>query len=183
MWVFGYGSLMWKVDFPFERKVIGYVKGFERKFYQHSVDHRGTPEKPGRVVTLIPGDKEARVYGISYKISKDQVDDVVSHLDYREKGGYERKAVLFYPKNENEEPFEIVIYLANNENPQYAGPAELTEIARQVVTSVGPSGPNIDYVCNLAKIMRDILPEIDDAHLFSLEKHVLNLLDRKHCDI
>ncbi|XP_023021779.1 putative glutathione-specific gamma-glutamylcyclotransferase 2 [Leptinotarsa decemlineata] len=177
MWIFGYGSLIWKVDFPFEEKILGFVKGFDRRFYQYSTDHRGTPENPGRTVTIIPAKEDSRVYGIAYKIRDSDIEDVVSHLDFREKDGYERKSVMFYPISSDQKPFEITIYIANQDNINYAGYADLKDIAKQVVKSVGPSGPNIDYVFNLADAMRTLFPSVKDNHLFELERNVSALLN------
>ncbi|KAF5281323.1 hypothetical protein FQR65_LT02953 [Abscondita terminalis] len=179
MWVFGYGSLIWKVDFPYESKLVGYIKGFERKFYQHSTDHRGTPEKPGRVVTLVPSNEQSHVWGVAYRIKNTDVEKVMNHLDYREKGGYKRTKVVFFPSSMYDEPFDIIIYVGTEGNQNYAGEADESTIAEQILNSVGPSGTNVEYLLNLATAMRDIAPHIDDEHLFNIESKVLNRLNKR----
>ncbi|XP_054271908.1 putative glutathione-specific gamma-glutamylcyclotransferase 2 [Macrosteles quadrilineatus] len=185
LWIFGYGSLLWKTDFPFAEKQIGYIKGYIRRFYQSSVDHRGVPEKPGRVVTLLTStNPEDKVWGIAYRIENSDKQMVLRHLDFREKNGYVKISVKFYPVDfihtvENRpckgQPCELVIYLADKSNEHYAGEADIETIARQVIEASGPSGPNKEYVYKLAEYMRKIAPGEDDPHLFALEAAVKRL--------
>ncbi|XP_047034474.1 putative glutathione-specific gamma-glutamylcyclotransferase 2 [Helicoverpa zea] len=176
MWIFGYGSLVWKVDFKYDCKIVGYIKGYLRRFYQHSIDHRGVPEKPGRVVTLVQSDDpNSTVWGIAYKIKTEDVAQVTKHLDYREKNGYMRKTITFHPADMNHEPFQLTLYVATEENESYAGEASIEEIAQQVVSCHGPSGPNKEYVYNLAATMRKLVPDVKDDHLFELEAAVRRL--------
>ncbi|CAD0204763.1 unnamed protein product [Chrysodeixis includens] len=176
MWVFGYGSLVWKVDFKYEYKIVGYIKGYLRRFYQHSIDHRGTPDKPGRVVTLIPSDDiNSKVWGVAYKIKTEDADQVTKHLDIREKNGYTKKTVTFHPADASHEPFKLTLYVATEENESYAGPASIDELAKQVISCHGPSGSNKEYVYNLATAMRQLAPDVEDCHLFALEKAVKSL--------
>ncbi|XP_018331524.1 putative glutathione-specific gamma-glutamylcyclotransferase 2 [Agrilus planipennis] len=179
MWIFGYGSLIWKVDFPFEEKVIGCIKGYKRRFHQHSTDHRGTPEKPGRVVTLEVGCEEDEVWGVAYRIKEDDIEKVSAHLDYRERGGYSKRTVTFYPKDSNKSSLQLHVYIGTEDNYNYVGEAHEADIAKQIVDSAGPSGTNIEYILNLAKSMREIAPNINDEHLYKIEMNVLKLLEEK----
>lgn len=45
LWVFGYGSLIWNPGFEFKKLVVGHIKGYARKFYQGSDEHRGSPDR------------------------------------------------------------------------------------------------------------------------------------------
>jgi cation transport regulator ChaC len=76
LWVFGYGSLVWKAGFEYDKRIIGYIKGYRRVFHQASTDHRGTKEYPGRTVTLEP--KEGAItWGAVYRISGHDEESLV----------------------------------------------------------------------------------------------------------
>jgi len=113
LWIFGYGSLIWRPAFKFVRSAPGYIQGYRRRFWQGSVDHRGVPGKPGRVVTLIedahphgehfchcPTTSESksesapvicqpsRTYGVVFQVAAADREEVLSYLDFRESYGY-----------------------------------------------------------------------------------------------
>ncbi|XP_065371720.1 glutathione-specific gamma-glutamylcyclotransferase 2 [Calliphora vicina] len=177
IWIFGYGSLIWKVDFPCIDWQRGYICGYLRRFYQHSIDHRGVKVKPGRVVTLIPAKPEDRVYGVAYRVAAKDKDVVIKHLDFREKNGYERCSVPFHVFSEepNKKCIDIVIYIATPENESWAGSEEdskIDKIAEQIFSSAGPSGRNRDYLFNLSLAMLNLFPGVHDDHLVELEAAV-----------
>ncbi|KAK4158173.1 ChaC-like protein-domain-containing protein [Chaetomidium leptoderma] len=129
-WLFGYGSLIWKPPPHFDRRIPGWVTGYVRRFWQvrnspslssllnttnippptppNSQDHRGTPDAPGRVVTLISrsyweqltdhhDSAPDRVWGVAYRIQPDRVAEVKEYLDIREINGYTIHYTPFHP--------------------------------------------------------------------------------------
>eukprot|EP01137_Pigoraptor_chileana_P029505 Opistho-2@14819 len=141
-----------------------------------STDHRGVPEAPGRVVTLVEMAEES-TWGIAYRIHPSHVDEALAYLDFRERGGYTSDSALFHPKDAGVAPFKVLVYSATPHNPNYLGPCPLDEIARQIAVSVGPSGHNAEYLIQLADAMRGIAPEHGDDHLFELEAMVKAIME------
>lgn len=69
-----------------------------------------------------------------------------------------------------------MIYIALEENEQYLGKASYEEMARDIITSEGTSGHNLEYLAKLAKFMRNHLPNIEDDHLYLLEQMCIFIL-------
>ncbi|QJQ02136.1 gamma-glutamylcyclotransferase [Herbaspirillum rubrisubalbicans] len=167
LWLFGYGSIIFKADFPYLERRPAHIKGWARRFWQASHDHRGTPDAPGRVVTLVP-QAGAICAGMAYLITP----EVFAHLDHREKNGYLRLATPI-SFEDGEQPVEGLIYIAAEDNAAFAGPASEAEIARQIASAVGPSGRNSEYLLKLAQALRELGAE--DRHVFDIERHLLQL--------
>ena len=166
VWLFGYGSLIYKADFPYLQRRPASIANWTRRFWQGSHDHRGTPEAPGRVVTLIaePG---AICHGMAYLITP----DVFAHLDHREKNGYLRLAIPI--TFEDGDVVEGLVYIATPDNTAFLGAASEQEIARHIARSAGPSGPNSDYLNHLAHALRELGRH--DQHVFEIERHLAAL--------
>jgi cation transport regulator ChaC len=167
VWLFGYGSLIFKADFPFIERRSASIDGWTRRFWQGSHDHRGTETAPGRVVTLVrePG---AVCHGMAYLVTPEEF----AHLDHREKNGYLRLAtdITF----EDGSSVEGLVYIATHENAAYLGPATEREIAAQIAAARGPSGPNSEYLLELAEALRELGKM--DQHVFEIERHLRRLM-------
>lgn len=166
IWLFGYGSLIFKADFPFAERRPASIRNWTRRFWQGSHDHRGTKQSPGRVVTLVP-QAGALCEGMAYLVTP----QVFGHLDHREKNGYRR--VVTDMTFEDGSTEQGLVYIATEDNPAFLGPATELAIARQIAVSVGPSGRNRDYLLELADALRKLGK--DDSHVFEIERHLLGM--------
>ncbi len=117
------------------------------------------------------------MWGVAYEIPPEEEADVRAHLDFREKDGYRAVCVTFHPEDNRLESFDLEIYVGNEDNPFYLGPAELEDIAHQIYHSEGPSGKNTEYLFELAEAMRQLVPHVRDDHLYNLEQHVRKLCE------
>ena len=176
VWVFGYGSLIWRPDIPHSRAHPAQLEGWSRRFWQGSHDHRGLPHAPGRVVTLIE-DVGAVCCGMAYLVERDTATAVFENLDHREKNGYRRHDVLLGIGNGSTAG---IAYIAPPDNHAFLGPAPLDAMSAQILESAGPSGSNRDYLYRLGDALR--LLDADDAHVFELEAQVRKIERKRDPD-
>lgn len=172
IWIFGYGSLIWRPDFEYLERQTAVVEGWTRRFWQGSHDHRGTPNQPGRVVTLIQDATQACT-GVAYRLAADTAKDIFDALDYREKNGYERLELAATTNEPTPRVLNTLTYIATPDNFAYLGPAPVAELSQQIAASIGPSGTNTEYLFELADALRKL--EVQDAHVFELEQQVRKL--------
>ena len=156
IWIFGYGSLMWRPGFPFVVKRPAYLPGFSRAFCRLSFRHRGSPQAPGMVLGLVPG---AGCHGVAYGVAPAERQAVLAYLDVREGAGYRRISVPITMKNGGgPETGEALTYLPEPSHPTHAPGLPEARMAELIASGVGESGTARDY-------LRDLLVQLNRLHV------------------
>jgi len=170
LWVFGYGSLMWRPDFDFVEQRHAQLFGLHRRFCIYSHRYRGTPENPGLVLGLAPG---GSCHGVTFRIARDRARETLVPLWEREmvtgvyKPGYRRLKTA-------QGWIEACCFVADPKHRQFCFGLNLDGEARMILGATGSSGPNIDYLFNTIAHLEEI--GIHDRHLSRVGNRVRDLM-------
>lgn len=143
-WVFGYGSLMWNPACHVDRSEPALLHGYHRRFCLRTHLGRGTPERPGLTLGLLPG---GRCRGLIHAIAPDNVESETTILWRREmvSGAYRARWVdVKTPAGTR----RAIAFLINQDNQGYAGRLGEQETAHTIAFAEGRLGHCADYLRN-----------------------------------
>jgi glutathione-specific gamma-glutamylcyclotransferase len=153
LWVFGYGSLMWRPGFAYVERQAALLHGFHRSLCVYSFVHRGTREAPGLVMGL---DRGGACRGVAFRVVAHAVPETVAYLRAREQinGVYldQHRPVRL----QDGRLVTALAYVVDRRHPQYSGKLPRAEIVRHVRQGVGQSGANPEYVVKTHEMLAEM---------------------------
>jgi cation transport protein ChaC len=155
LWVFGYGSLMWRTGFDFLERRQARLIGGHRALCVYSHIHRGTPERPGLVLGL---DRGGSCRGVAFRVAADKASATISYLQERElvTKVYKEAVRPVELLQGSKTRVQALCFLVDRSHPQYAGGISLEEQLRLVRQGHGRSGANPEYVRETVRHMREL---------------------------
>jgi cation transport protein ChaC len=152
-WVFGYGSLMWKPEFPFVAAESALLRGWHRAFCVWSIHYRGTVKKPGLVLGL---DRGGACRGRAFLIAPGDAAGVAEYLHRREMltGVYEPRYVTV--ELASGKRAQAATFLADSRHAQYAGKLAPAKLVRIICEGHGSAGSNLDYLRNTVRHLDEL---------------------------
>lgn len=150
LWVFAYGSLMWRPGFAFLERRSARLVGAHRALCVYSFVHRGTPEKPGLVLGL---DRGGNCRGIAYRVAANKRNDTIAYLREREQVTlvYRESWRAVWLDDDPQQRVQALCYIVDRGHRQYAGRLALDRQLHFVRQGHGRSGNNRDYVLAAVK--------------------------------
>jgi cation transport protein ChaC len=174
LWVFGYGSLMWRPGFDFLESALAWVHGYHRSLCVFSHVHRGTRERPGLVLGL---DYGGSCLGVAFRVAGASRAKTLDYLRARElvtSVYLERTVALRFSGGGAAQALTFVV---DRRHEQYAGRLPVETMASLVERGVGVSGDNPAYVRNTYAHLREL--DIHDASL----AEIVRRLDLGHASL
>ena len=167
LWVFGYGSLIWRPGFPYLERQSARLIGAHRALCVYSWVHRGTQDRPGLVLGL---DRGGTCRGVAFRVAPQEWDGVVAYLREREQVTAVYEERVRPVRLADGTAATALTYLVDRSHPQYAGKLDEETQFRLVAEAEGQSGPNRDYVINTAAHLAEV--GMPDATLDRLAKRL-----------
>jgi cation transport protein ChaC len=147
LWVFGYGSLMWRPGFAFVERHVGTLHGWRRRLCVYSHFHRGTPDRPGLVLGL---DRGGACRGVVFRVEAARREPTVDYLRERELVTHVYREIEAGVRLDDGRRVTALTYVCDPRHPQFAGRLEHDALLRFIRQGHGVSGANRDYVRNTA---------------------------------
>jgi len=141
LWIFGYGSLIWRPDFAFAEQRQARVHGWHRALKMWSRINRGTPERPGLVFGLLTG---GCCRGMVFRVPRQDGAGTLAQLWSREMsmGVYDPRWLTAHTP---QGPVRALAFTLSRNSPSHTG--ELTEAEYRAIfdQAQGIYGTTLDY--------------------------------------
>jgi cation transport protein ChaC len=166
LWVFAYGSLIWRPGFEFAERVPAHIIGLHRSLCVYSFDHRGTPERPGLVLGL---DFGGACRGIAYRVAARDRKATLDYLRAREQTTfvYREMVRMTWLPGPPERRVEALCYAVDRGHAQYAGRLPHDRQLHVVRQAHGRSGNNRDYVLETVRSLEALNIVDHDLHVIA----------------
>ena len=166
LWIFAYGSLMWRPGFSYLERVPARLTGLHRALCVFSFVHRGTPERPGLVLGL---DRGGMCRGIAYRIAAAARAETLRYLRGREQVTTVYLETMRQIELEDHMRHRVraVCYVVDRSHVQYAGQLTLAASLHHVRQGHGQSGANRDYVLETVRALEALGYRESDLHLLA----------------
>ena len=167
LWVFGYGSLMWKPGFDHVERQLATVHGYHRSLCVYSHVHRGSPERPGLVLGL---DLGGSCRGVAFRVEADKREATIAYLREREQVTMIYREIYLRTRLADGQSVNALVYVVDRAHHQYAGRLPREHVLQLVRQGVGVSGANPHYVLSTYEHLTS--SGIRDADLTWLARHL-----------
>ncbi len=153
VWVFGYGSLMWRPGFPYREVRPALIKGYHRALCIYSIVYRGAPGRPGLVMGL---DRGGSCKGLAFLVAAKDAGETLAMLDKRElvHNAYIRKSLM--ARLDDGRAVTAQAFVARRGHRQYARGLSQKQMAQVIMQGHGPEGSSLDYLKNVIERMDEL---------------------------